>query len=109
MRYYGDIPIQHLELVKELEILEDWFNENGDGVPPKAAAKGAVCMAHDYFSMEMEEEADRLLIMAEKQYPGYFKKQIHDDALKDKDFNTLVENLKRSIGLGTMKLLGFEE
>lgn len=109
MKSYGDIPIEHRNLVEELETLERWFNVEGGGVPPILAAKGMVAMSADYYSMEMEEEGDRLLNNAEKYYPGYFKGPIYTHMNKDNEFGHLVYILMKSEGLKTMHSLGFGE
>jgi hypothetical protein len=108
MRSYGDIPIEHRKLVEELEILERWFHAEGGGVPPLLAAKGMVAMASDYFCIEMEEEGDRLLYAAEKYYPGYFKGPIYTHINKDAEFDHLIYVMKKTIGIKTMRSLGFE-
>jgi hypothetical protein len=107
MKSYGDIPKDHVNLVEELVQLENWFYENGAEISPISAAKGFTCIAHDYFSMHMEEEGSRLLNLAEKQYPGYFGSAIHIHVEKDKDFEQLVKNLKNSLAIDVLISLGF--
>lgn len=109
MKVYGDIPADHLELLRELETLELWFNEYGSGIPKLSVAKGMTCMAHDYFKIEMEEEGERLLKNAEKHYPGYFKDPIRAHVKKDKEFAQLVKQLKDTLALDIMVSLGFKK
>ena len=109
MKFYGDIPTSHRELIRELEDLETWFKDNKDLVPPLSEAKGYVAISHDYYLMEMEEEGQRLLVMADKSYPGYFESAINDHRSKDRDFNQLVENLKETMAIDLMRSYGFPE
>jgi len=106
MRYFGDIPASHLERAKELQSLEDWFNKQTN-IPPDKAAKGLTCIAHDYYYIEFDEEGDRLLKMVEKVFPGYFTDMVYHQAIKDGEFAQLLEQLCESMGLETMKSLGF--
>ena len=107
MKVYGDIPADHLELINELETLENWFNEHGSELPILLAAKGFTCMAHDYFIMEIEEEGERLLRLADKHCPGYFHGAILIHIEKHSEFAYLVKSLKSTLALETMISLGF--
>lgn len=109
MNYFGDIPADHLELVKELKNLEAWFNEFGQKIDPAIAAKGFVSMAHDYcYILYMEEEGLRLFNRAEKSCPGYFKNTIHEHSKDHSEFRKLIYNLEGTVGLDYMKALGFK-
>lgn len=109
MKYYGDVPADHLELAKELETLEIWFLEHGERIPLLSAAKGYVCMACDYYSIYFDEEGDRLLKAADKICPGYFKAPILAQMAKDALFTHLIEQIKASeVGMETMVSLGFD-
>ncbi len=107
LKFYGDIPKADLAMVEELKNLEQWFYDHGTDLEALAIGKGMVCMAHDYYDMEMEEEGDRLLYMAEKYCPGYFTAPIYIAMEKDKNFANLVMNLRRSMGFEIMKKMGF--
>lgn len=109
MKYYGDIPQKHRETIVELEALEKWFNENGDGIPMSSVAKGFTCMAFDWYDMSIEEEGDRLMRYAENRCPGYFKGPIHFQAEKDADYAKLIEQLKETEGLPMLILLGYRD
>lgn len=109
MKYYGDIPERHLEVLEELEALESWFGVFGKELSTIAAAKGFVCMAHDYYEIEFDEEGDRLIMLAEEQSPGYFKGPIHSHMSNDLAFDYLVNGLKKSLGFELMKSLGFTD
>ena len=107
MRYYGDIPIDHRELSEELVQLELWLNERIKEFPILDVAKGMVCISHDYYSMEMEEEGDRLINIAEKHCPGYFKGPIYVHMEKDETFEYLVSKLRKSLAAELMATYGF--
>jgi hypothetical protein len=108
-KYYGDIPEAHLELLKELQDLEAWFSEHGAEIPAVMAAKGMTCMAHDYYSMEMDEVGDRLLRNAEKLSPGYFQGAINIHRAKDKEYDKLVYQLQDTLGYQIMLSFGYED
>lgn len=107
MKTYGDMPDSHRELVKELVVLEKYFDDHQDTVPPEAAAKGFLCCAHDWYSLHMGEEGQRLLYRAEARCPGYFANLLDDQASRDPDFNILVENLKKTSAVKTFVRLGY--
>jgi len=52
-----------------------------------------VCMAHDHYQMDMDEEGNRLLMKAERAYPNYFKTLITEHTKSNPDFATLVNRL----------------
>ena len=107
MKYYGDIPVEHLETLNELVKLEDWFSTHGDSIAPSMAAKGFVSMSHDYFAMYMDEEGCRMLRVAESCCQGYFKNKIADHRASDGTYDYLVECLKNTSGVKLMRALGF--
>lgn len=107
MKTYGDISPQDLSVLRELEFLEDWIHRHGAGITPVMKARGMVCMAHDYYFIEMEEEGDRMIQAAERFYPGYLKSAIHEHAKKDQSFAIVVEELKTTMGMNLMVSLGF--
>lgn len=109
MKYYGDIPVAHLEILKDLEMLEAWFNKNQNRISPLMASRGMVLMAHDYYSMDMEEEGDRFLRLADTISPGYFKGPILCHMEEFKEVWQIVEQLKKTLGLELMVKLGFEK
>ncbi len=108
MKSYGDMPEHHKRLVEELTLLEEWFYEHGSTLPILVVAKGMVCIAHDYYTMDMEEEGDRLLFLTDKHCPGYFRAPIIVHTQDDLEFFYLVEYLKLSMALEIMEYLGFQ-
>ena len=109
MRYGGDIPAEHRKLIAELEALELWFQEHGEEVPLLTAAKGFVCIAHDYYAIGLEEEGERFLRKTEAICPLYFMGPVYSQAGKDADYAYLVAALLKdecaspvleSLGLG---------
>jgi len=108
MKYYGDIPKSHRILINELESLEKWFKKHGDTLPLLSAAKGYVCMAHDWYSMDIEEEGERCLKAADAICPGYFKAPILSQAKRDADFAYLLSRLEYGLGLDVLLSLGYD-
>lgn len=108
IRYGGDIPVEHLERLKELDMLENWFIQHGSTIPKLSAAKGFVSIAHDYVMMDMEETAEEFLNRADEICPGYFSGPILTQIAKDPDFASLVGNLTESLVFESMVIMGFE-
>ena len=109
MKKYGDMPPCHLDHIGELTGLESYFYKNRSKIQPLAAAMGMVCLAHDYYIMDLEEEGDRLLNMAEKIYPGYFKGPIYIHIKEEREFAFLIEQLKDTLGWKHITGLGFND
>jgi hypothetical protein len=109
MKYFGDIPADHLELVEELKELENWFIQYGGGVPLLEVAKGMVCMGCDYYEMGMDEEGERLFLTAEKYCPGYFTAPVLVHIIKDREFCYLITRAKETPALELMLSLGFQD
>jgi len=107
MKYYGDIPKDHIECVLELERLENWFAEHDRTIHPLMAAKGLTCMAHDYYVIDMEENGEDLLNRANKYCPGYFKNEIWIHRDKDPEYSALLTNLVKTQALDTLISLGY--
>jgi len=107
MRTFGDIPENHVILLKELIRLEEWFYEFADTIPLLSVGKGLTCIAHDYYAVFMEEEGERLLRLANVYCPGYFKGPILVHIEKDKDFARLINSLRKTEVLDVMISMGF--
>jgi len=107
MKSYGDIPLAHRLILEDLVEMESWLTTYGDEIPMLTAAQGRVCLAYDYYCIEMEEEGDRLITSAEKVCPSYFKGAIQAHMNSDGEFRRLVELLKNTPGADLMKSLGF--
>lgn len=109
MKTYGDIPQDHENLIKELNTLLEFLILNKDSLPHLMFSKSMTCIAHDYFAIDMEEEAQGYLIMAAEHSPGYFMAPIFCEMKNDPLFNYLVNDLKgNQFALRTMTELGFE-
>lgn len=110
MKTYGDIPRDHENLIKELCTLLEFLMLNKDSLPHLMFSKSMTCIAHDYFAIEMEEEAQRYLIMAAEHSPGYFMAPIFCEMKIDPLFNHLVNDLKENpFAIRTMTELGFSD
>lgn len=91
MKLLGDVPEEHKKLAVNLEQMEQYFD--GAKVTTDIAAKGFVCLAHDWFQIGVEDEGNRLLVKAERICPGYFKNVMVQQTLEDKEFSYLVKSL----------------
>lgn len=109
MRAYGDIPEKHLIIVKDLIKMENFFHQEKDQIRPIMRAKGLLCMAHDYYMMYMEEEAERLLGIAIEHSPGYFRGPIYDHMKTDAEFHQIVYELENTDAILLMKKFGYRE
>lgn len=110
MKVYGDIPEEHRILLEELVLLENYVNGHMKDMPALSVGKGLVCMAHDYYSIEMEEEGERLLLATHKHCPGYFMGPILVHVEIDDQFDYLVKRLRKNpLSLEVMRSLGFEK
>ena len=110
MNYFGDIPIEHLELVNSLRELEALVEQNADQLPKLVLSKGETCLAYDYYFIDMEEEGERLLDKASSNSPGYFMGPVLSDMKKDPEFNLLMELfIEIPLGLEKLKSLGYED
>jgi hypothetical protein len=108
MKYFGDIPKKHKDLLEELQLLERLIYKHKNTISVLEFSKHYVCLAHDYYMLSMEEEGDRLILLAEDASPGYFIAPILSHAKRDKYFGIIVEQLQLTLALDLMKSLGFE-
>ena len=91
IRMVGDIPEEHRELADQLWAFEATIVMSG--APPERMAQIYTCLAHDWYEIDVEEEGNRLLLKAEKIFPGYFKETVIKHALEDPDFDQLVRGI----------------
>lgn len=92
MKLLGDVPPEKQELAYKLTETERQINEKA-GIPLDRKAQMYVCLAHDWYQVDMEEEGNRLLAKAESVYPGYFRDVMIKHTVESKDFDKLVKNL----------------
>ena len=109
MMSYGDIPEKDRKLVEELRKLEQWFYGHGAQIQKSMAAKGFTSIAHDYYFVDFEEEGDRLIYLAEKMAPGYFRDLVYVHMGKDPEFYKLMIQLSSTQGGDLVRDLGFNE
>ena len=95
MRSFGDLSEKHKKLTEELykyeRILDTKDAQNG--MSKEDRAKCYVCVAHDFYQMDMEEEGERLILKAEKVCPGYFKGPVIQHQKESPDFDNIIKNL----------------
>lgn len=96
---------ENQELAKKLEQAE--FEIDRDGVlPPERKAQIYTCLAHDWYRMDMEEEGERLLLKADKVYPGYFKGLVIEHTLESEGFDTVIKNLTLELAYMMLSRIG---
>lgn len=92
MQLNGDVPEDHKILAKNLEELEKSL-DSLDKIENPTRAKALTCLAHDWYTIGMEDEGQRLLRKAEDACPGYFETVLVQQAQEDEDFNTVIQSL----------------
>lgn len=107
MKYFGDIPKEHLELVGNLETLEKYLHDHKKELTSLNYAKGLVCLACDYYSIYFDEEGERLLVLTEKSHPGYFRDPLLDHAKEDFDYSYLISLMMSTPAVDVMRSFGF--
>ena len=107
MRTFGEMPVAHAVLLEELIKLEEFFTRGKDQIPDIMQSRGLVSMAHDYYQIYMEEEGERLIVMAVETTPDYFQRGIYDHMEKDAAFNQLIYQLEGTRALDLMITLGY--
>lgn len=103
MKLYGDVTQKAKDHSEELEIMEKSIQEAVMFSGKKAQAY--VCLASDWYDLEMEDEGERLLLKAESVYPGYFGKLILEHIKADPDFDILVRNIASELAKITVQYL----
>lgn len=91
MKLHGDIPKEELELAEQLTSFEGDVDE--DLYPNERKAQLYTCLAHDWYKLGSEEEGNRLLLKAERVFPGYFKKTVIKHQLEDEVFDLIVKSI----------------
>ena len=92
MKLHGDAPKEDQELADKLVKAESDYMNN-DGLSKERKAMFMVCLAHDWFDINMEEEGLRLLDKAETVRPGYFKEVQPKDMKDHANYTILVLRL----------------
>jgi hypothetical protein len=105
-KLHGDVTEKDKLLAEELESFEK-FLTTYENMPPNKGARMAVCLAHDWYQLGCEEDGARLLKLASKFAPDYFKEQIKTDAAEDPLFNRVVRNI--AVELSYLLLANIED
>lgn len=92
MRSSGDLTDVQRRQVAELDDFERLVDN--DQYANERKAQMYVCMAHDWYQMDMEEEGNRLLMKAERICPGYFVGPMIEHQRENDGFDTVIRNLK---------------
>lgn len=96
MRVAGDLFDNERKLIPELLGFESSIDID-TCTPNDGRAMMYVCLAHDWYHLDMEEEGNRLLIKADKVCPGYFTGSIEQHMKENANFKRLVENLTKGL------------
>lgn len=91
MKLAGDVSKEDRELAEQLDLFEQ--DIGNDTYPNERKAQLYACLAHDWYQMGMEEEGNRLLLKAEKVFPGYFKDTVIKHQLEDDTFDLIIKNI----------------
>jgi hypothetical protein len=91
MKFGGDLSKEQKAQTKELIEFEQLVD--GDTYPKERKAQMYVCMAHDWYQLDMEEEGSRLLLKAEKVCPGYFRGPVIEHIQENPTFDIVIKNL----------------
>lgn len=89
---HGDVPEEHKKLATELQRQEIDMEQHITLSPPYVA-QAYVCLAHDWYDIEEQEEGHRLLEKAELVCPEYFRKHMQAHCLENPTFMKLVSQL----------------
>lgn len=87
----GDVSVEHRELAEQLTLFEE--TTDLDKYADEMRAKVYVCLAHDWYCMGAEEEGNRLLLKADKTFPGYFQSSVIKHQLEDEVFDRVIKNI----------------
>jgi hypothetical protein len=87
----GDVPQEHLDLAKELKAFE--VSVDRDPLPKERKAQMYVCLAHDWYDIDMEEEGDRLLVKSSLVCPGYFSSTVIEHQRENEEFDLIIRQL----------------
>ena len=91
MKFFGDLNQKERVLVEELIQMERYFEEHK--YSKSLSAKAFISLAHDWYSLHIEEEGERLLLKAAKIDPGYFSDTMSKHMSEDKEYEILVRSL----------------
>ena len=91
MKSCGDLTQEERDFMEDLEDEENLCDvaDISDG----KKAQVYTCLAHDWFQLSMEEEGHRLLLKANKIFPGYFKSLVVQHSKEDECFAQIVNRI----------------
>lgn len=92
MKLVGDVPEEHKELAEALEKAEGDI-DNDKLLPDSRKAQIYTCLAHDWYDICAEEEGNRLILKADKVFPGYFKSEVVQHMKEDENFEYIVQKI----------------
>lgn len=92
MKLIGDVPQDHKEIAEKLESLENYFNDP-DALSREYSSMAFICLAHDWYELDLEQEGDRLLQKAEEFCPGYYQKYMVKHTIENENFDRIVKSI----------------
>lgn len=92
MKLVGDVPEEHRELAAALDKAESDIDTD-KLLPDSRKAQVYTCLAHDWYDICVEEEGNRLLLKANKVFPGYFNAMVVQHMSEDENFELVVRNI----------------
>lgn len=95
MSTHGDITEIQEIMSKKLRDFE--ANELLLITDPSLKAKCLVCLAHDWYQIDCEEEGERLVLLAESVCPNYFKDVQPVQMKEDPAYSDVVKSLVREM------------
>jgi hypothetical protein len=96
------MSLKQLELMADLEAMERQITAPDSLAPPDMLAKALTCLAHDWAQLGLEEEAHRLLLKADKVFPGYHGAPMRHDMAQDPDFDLLGRSLALELAVAAL-------
>lgn len=75
-------------------------------LPNGRKAQIYVCLAHDWYQMDMDDRGSKLLLKAERVYPGYFKGLVIEHSEESENFDKVVKNLTLELAWMLLSRMG---
>lgn len=92
MKFAGDISKEDRELALALSEAEQEVDSD-KLLPNVRKAQIYTCLAHDWYDICMEEEGNRLILKADKVFPGYFKDMVVQHMEEDENFEHIIKSI----------------
>jgi len=105
MKIYGDVTDEERKLADELTEMEYFFHNQPFSVySRRLQAKVFISLAHDWFTLSMDDEGTRLIDKAIEVCPEYLQTFVIDDIAKDPKFKKVMERIYFELSLLLVEL-----